>query len=131
MCLIIRVATDIPAGSAARSAALYGAVPLGREPTQVGRGAGPPLQVCGEERVGLGQHQCVRAALPPGHVCDGELGAVDPGVHMVPALLSERPLEGASARVSQEPAQDKAQLTGAAVGGQFDRPVVVGAKRSV
>jgi hypothetical protein len=55
--------------------------------------------VTGEERVGLVQDEGVGAALPPGHVGDGQFGGVDPGVDVLPALLGERPLEGASALV--------------------------------
>jgi hypothetical protein len=37
------------------------------EPLQVGRRAGPPLQVCGEERVGLGQRAAVTMVDSPGY----------------------------------------------------------------
>ncbi len=54
---------------------------------------------------------------------DGQFGGVDPGMDVPPALLGERPVEGALARVREERAQRLAQFAPAAVRGQRDRPV--------
>src|SRR2546429_5960771 len=94
-----------------------------REPLQICLVPGPPLLLAGEERVGLVQDERVRAALPPGHVGNGQFGGVDPGVDVLPALLGERPLEGAPALVSQELAEGAAQVACATARGQLDRPV--------
>jgi hypothetical protein len=54
------------------------------------------------KRIGLLQDQREGAALPSGHMRDGQFGGVDPGVDVLPALLGERPLERASALVCGE-----------------------------
>ena len=68
--------------------------------------------------------------MPPGHVGDGQLRGVDAGVDVLPALLGERPLEGAPARVFGERAEGTAQVARAAARGQFDRPVAGRALRA-
>src|SRR2546429_364195 len=94
-----------------------------REPLQICLVPGPPLLLAGEERVGLVQDERVRAALPPGHMRDGQFGGVDPGVDVLPALLGERPFEGAPALVPQELAEGTAQVACATARRQLDRPV--------
>src|SRR5438046_713457 len=104
--------------------------PLCREPFKIRFVPGPRLLLTGEQRIGLVQDEYVGAALPPGHVGDGKLGGVDPGVDVPPALLGERPLEGASALVFKEYPETVAQLACAVAGGQFDRPVAGRALRT-
>jgi hypothetical protein len=48
---------------------------------------------------------------------DGQVGGVDPGVDVLPAVLGERPLQGALAPVGQEGAEGAAQLASADVCG--------------
>ena len=91
-----------------------------RKPSQVRFVPGPRLLLTGEECVGLAQDECVGAALPPGHVGDRQLGGVNPGVDVLPALLGERPLKGAPALVFAEDTECIAQRAGAAARGQFD-----------
>src|ERR1035437_5165834 len=90
------------------------AFPLCREPLHIRFVPAPRLLLAGQERVGLLQDERVRAALPPGHVGNGQFGGVDPGVDVLPALLGERPLEGASALVLGEHAEGVAQVACAA-----------------
>src|ERR1022692_4883099 len=85
-----------------------------REPFQIRFVPGPRLLLAGEERVGLVQDERVGAALPPGHVGDGQFGGADPGVDVLPALLGERPLESAPALVFGEHAEGVAQVACAA-----------------
>src|SRR5260370_17856494 len=86
-----------------QGALLYSAeIPLCGEPFQIRLIPRPRLLLAGEERVGLVQDERVGPALPPGLVGDGQFGGVDPGVDVLPALLGERPLEGALAPVFQE-----------------------------
>ena len=85
-------------------------IPPCREPVQIRFVPVPRLLLTGEERVGLVQDECEGAALPPGHVGDGEFGGIDPRVDVLPALLGERPLKGAPALVFQEYAESAAQL---------------------
>ena len=100
------------------------------EPFQVCLVPGARLLLAGEQRVGLGQDERVGAALPPGHVGDGQFGAVDPGVDVLPAPLGERPLVGPPALVLQERAEGVAQLAGATARAQSDRPVAGRAPRA-
>src|SRR5579859_7383158 len=98
-------------------------IPPCREPLQIRFVPAPCLLLAGEERLGLVQDKGVGAAFPPGHVGDGQLGGVDPGVDVLPALLGDRPFEAAPDLVLEEPAQCAAQLAVAAARGQLDRPV--------
>src|ERR1022692_3919972 len=87
-----------------------------REPLQIRLVPVPRLLLAGEERVGLFQDERVGAALPPGHVADGQFRGVNPGVDVLPALLGERPLEYALVRVFQEHAEGVAQVARAVAG---------------
>lgn len=76
---------------------------------------GEPGQVCFvtfagetflfEERLGFGQHQGVRAALPPCLMADGQLGVIYPGVDMPAVVFRERPVENTSFRMLEERAE--------------------------
>ena len=101
-----------------------------REPLQIRLVPVPCLLLAGEERVGLVQDERVGAALPPGHVADGQFGGVNPGVDVLPALLGERSLECAPVRILQEHAEGVAQVAPATACGQFDRPVAGRALRA-
>ena len=92
-------------------------MPLRREPLQIRFVPDPRFVLAGEERLGLLQDERVRPALPPGHMGDRQFSGVDPGVNVLPALLGERPLEGAPTLVFGEQAEGVTQVAGAAARG--------------
>src|SRR5205085_9492383 len=94
------------------------------QPGEVGLGTEACLPVPLEQRFGLGQHQGVRPPAAAGLVTNRQLGIVDPGVDVAPALGSERPVEGASRRVAEELLEASAQLA-ATTGRELHRPLVL------
>lgn len=88
-------------------------VPIGFEPGQIRfvTAAGSPLAF--EDRRRLCQNQRVGPSGAPGLMTNGELGTVEPAVHMTPAVRCEGPLEGPLRRVGEVTGEHVTQLAAA------------------